>query len=83
MRATPNESSTTKLWEGLTRAHNGLDLTSSELRIETGQVSEPIVETTRVGVDYAGEWAAKPWRFYLEGNPWVSRKAKRAGGSGS
>jgi len=69
---------------GLTRAHNGLDLTSSELRIEPGEVSEPVVETTRVGVDYAGEWAAKPWRFYLEGNPWVSRKApKRARGSGS
>ena len=51
---------------------------------EPGEVSEPVVETTRVGVDYAGEWAAKPWRFYLEGNPWVSRKApKRARGSGS
>jgi len=35
------------------------------------------VESARVGVDYAGEWALKPWRFYEEGNPWVSRPAKR------
>jgi DNA-3-methyladenine glycosylase len=65
---------------GLSRAHNGLDLTgSSELWLEPGGHLEGIVETTRVGVDYAGEWALKPWRFYLEGNPWVSRPVKRAG----
>jgi DNA-3-methyladenine glycosylase len=62
---------------GLTRVHNGLDLTCSELLIEPGCAGEPIVETTRIGVDYAGEWAAKPWRFYLEGNPWVSKKAPK------
>ncbi len=27
----------------------------------------------RVGVDYAGEWANRPWRFWLAGNPSVSR----------
>lgn len=27
----------------------------------------------RVGVDYAQEWAAKPLRFYLRGNPHISR----------
>lgn len=64
---------------GLSREQNGLDLTGSELWVEVGPpVAEPIVETTRIGVDYAGEWAAKPWRFYLEGNRWVSRPLKPA-----
>jgi DNA-3-methyladenine glycosylase len=33
-----------------------------------------IVSTTRIGVDYAGEDARLPWRFYLRDNPWISRK---------
>jgi DNA-3-methyladenine glycosylase len=27
----------------------------------------------RVGVDYAGEWAAHPWRFWVKGHPSVSK----------
>jgi DNA-3-methyladenine glycosylase len=34
----------------------------------------PIVRRPRIGVSYAGEWAAKPLRFYLDGNEFVSRK---------
>ena len=33
-----------------------------------------VVQRPRVGVDYAGDWAARPLRFYLEGNSHVSRK---------
>jgi len=33
-----------------------------------------IVETTRIGVEYAGECALKPWRFYIKDNPFVSRR---------
>ena len=33
-----------------------------------------IVARPRIGVDYAGEWAARPLRFYIEGNGWVSKK---------
>lgn len=33
-----------------------------------------IVATTRIGIEYAGQWAKKPWRFYLKDNPFVSRK---------
>ena len=29
---------------------------------------------SRVGVDYAGEWATKPLRFLIADNPFVSRK---------
>lgn len=31
----------------------------------------------RVGVDYAGEWAARPWRFWVSGNAHVSRAGSR------
>ena len=34
---------------------------------------EDIVSTGRVGVDYAGEWASKPLRFYIRGNKCVSK----------
>ena len=27
----------------------------------------------RVGIDYAQDWVARPWRFWLRGNPFVSR----------
>ncbi|TNN79534.1 DNA-3-methyladenine glycosylase [Liparis tanakae] len=31
-----------------------------------------IVSAPRVGIESHGEWAKKPWRFYLRGNPCVS-----------
>lgn len=34
---------------------------------------EEVVETTRVGIDYAGEYAKKPWRFFIKGNTFVSK----------
>ena len=33
-----------------------------------------IVERPRIGVDYAGDWAQRPLRFYVQGNPFVSRR---------
>jgi DNA-3-methyladenine glycosylase len=32
-----------------------------------------IVKRPRVGVDYAGPWARRHLRFYIQGNPFVSR----------
>jgi len=32
-----------------------------------------IMSGPRVGIDYAEEWVDKPWRFWLKGNPHVSR----------
>src|SRR5699024_190254 len=51
---------------------------------DTGQTVNPsagaalpgsmdIVSRPRIGVDYAGEWAGKPLRFYIGGNAWISR----------
>lgn len=55
---------------------NGQDLLSDDLYIATPRTEEKftIIERARVGVDYAGEWAAKELRFYIEGNAFVSRK---------
>jgi DNA-3-methyladenine glycosylase len=35
-----------------------------------------VLRSPRVGVDYAGAWAKKPWRFTEALNPWVSRPPK-------
>lgn len=61
---------------GIDRTLNGHDLTAGELVF-----AEPdgppgrfgITSGPRVGVAYAGEWAARPLRFWVEGNPYVSR----------
>lgn len=56
---------------GIDRALNRMDLTSGrELWIEdrSERVSESAISRLpRIGVDYAGEWAAKPYRFRLNG----------------
>ncbi len=61
---------------GIDRRHNGLDLVNGPLTFSTGFRSETfrMIERPRIGVEYAGEWAAKPLRFYIEGDPFVSRK---------
>lgn len=33
-----------------------------------------VVAAKRIGVDYAGAYKDKHWRFYLKGNEWVSKK---------
>jgi DNA-3-methyladenine glycosylase len=60
----------------ITRSHNAADLTVSPLYIKDSLPipQEDIVEKTRIGVDYAGEWKKKPWRFYIKGNAFVSVK---------
>ena len=35
-----------------------------------------VVATPRIGVDYAGEWAQKPWRFVDADSPHLSRKLR-------
>lgn len=53
---------------------NGADLTSGVLWVEDRKLPPGPIETSpRVGVDYAGEYRDKPWRFYIRGNPHVSR----------
>lgn len=57
---------------GITRQHNGADLTEGPLSICRGKImQEKIVATTRIGIK---EGAELPLRFYIEGNPYISRK---------
>jgi len=52
---------------------NGADLTGNMLWIEDRQLDAGDIEAApRIGVDYAGAYKEKPWRFYIRGNPHVS-----------
>jgi len=57
------------------RRLNGHDLTGDDFHIADPPVPEPlsIVKKPRVGVDYAGKWARRLLRFYLRGNPFISK----------
>ena len=56
------------------RALNGKILSQDYLYIEEGEDVRNIIETKRIGIDYAGEDANLPLRFYIENNPYVSVK---------
>jgi DNA-3-methyladenine glycosylase len=55
---------------GIEMHHNRHDLLAGEMIwIEDRGVRVPVREvkrTSRIGVDYAGDWAKKPWRFVWE-----------------
>jgi len=55
---------------------NGHDLLSDDLYVAEPAMRErfKIVRARRVGVDYAGHWARRLLRFYIKGNPFVSRR---------
>jgi DNA-3-methyladenine glycosylase len=59
---------------GVSKQQNKLDLTVPPLYIKDAPavLRKDVLETTRVGVDYAGEWKNNPWRFYIKGNRYVS-----------
>jgi DNA-3-methyladenine glycosylase len=63
---------------GLTKIHNGLDMSKPPLYITNGQTidAQNIAQAPRVGVDYAGDHKDRPWRFYIKNNPYVSVKPK-------
>lgn len=57
------------------RKLNGIDLCGNRLYIEEGENKDfNIVQTTRIGIDYAEEARDFPYRFYIENNPYVSVK---------
>ena len=62
---------------GLATLHTGYSLYEGEIYIGDDGYrprKTEIIATPRIGVDYAGEDAALPYRFYLKGNPYVSGK---------
>lgn len=54
---------------------NSHDLTSDNFYIATFPKLDSFVtiKKPRVGIDYAGSWAKKLLRFYIKGNPFISR----------
>lgn len=69
------------------RQLNGIDLVVSEdlwlAEPSDGRLPKAaqIASGPRIGVDYAGDWASKPLRFWIEGDANVS-KARSLGGKG-
>jgi DNA-3-methyladenine glycosylase len=60
---------------GLLTSHTGTSLHGNEIWIgDDGYRPKrgEIIATPRIGVDYAGEDASLPYRFFLKGNPYVS-----------
>jgi DNA-3-methyladenine glycosylase len=65
---------------GIDRRLDGVDLTrGGAVGIASGArvAAERIARGPRVGVDYAGRWAAEPLRFWIAGHPAVSRAPGR------
>jgi DNA-3-methyladenine glycosylase len=89
----PVEGITDKTWGpgllcramNIDRSLNGTDLLGNKLWLERPSTRKPVRVTRarRIGVDYSGDWAKKPWRFYDRDSPYVSTVSaavrKRAG----
>ncbi len=61
---------------GLTKIHNGIDLQDNVIWLEDHGLmytDDRIVSSARVGMNFDGPFKTIPWRFYVKGNPFVSR----------
>jgi DNA-3-methyladenine glycosylase len=83
-RAEDLSSGPAKLTEALAidRSLDGVDLRSSPAlfveRVHRRMLpGHRIVASPRIGVDYAGPWAARPLRFFVRGNRHLSRPERR------
>jgi len=59
---------------------NGADLCGQRLWLEHPSLPAPPVRigtSTRIGVEYAGPWARRPWRFFDRGSSYVSTASAR------
>jgi len=62
---------------GIDRTLDRADLLGGRVWIEAANrvASSAIACGPRIGVEYAGAWRAKPWRFWIRNNPFISRRA--------
>jgi DNA-3-methyladenine glycosylase len=60
---------------GINRSLNGEDLSGDRIWVEEYKnfKKSEIVSGPRIGIDYAKEFVEVPWRFWVKGNPFVSR----------
>jgi len=78
LKATDLCSGPAKLCQAMAidRQRDGIDLIrADDLFVERDRAVGPskIIASPRIGVAYAREWADKPLRFHIDGNPHVSR----------
>ncbi|MGE5677690.1 MAG: DNA-3-methyladenine glycosylase [Pseudomonadota bacterium] len=61
---------------GIGKKENGADLCGDSLFLRTPQTSQAFVikSSPRINIDYAGEYKDKPWRFFVEGSRYVSKR---------
>jgi DNA-3-methyladenine glycosylase len=61
---------------GIDKTFNGADLLGEKVWLEEGETfsGAQIASGKRIGIDYAEEFAEKPWRFWAKDNSFVSRK---------
>jgi DNA-3-methyladenine glycosylase len=61
---------------GIDRGLNGADLLGERIWLEEGRKfsAKEIAVGPRIGIDYAAEDAAKPWRFWVKDNMFVSKR---------
>lgn len=63
---------------GIDRSFDGADLLGDRIWIEPGDrvPARRISRGPRVGIDYAERWIDRPWRFWISGSPFVSRRER-------
>lgn len=64
---------------GIDRTFDGADLLGDRVWIEEGARRirpAEVASGPRIGIDYAAEWAHRPWRFWIRDNPHVSRRER-------
>ena len=59
---------------GIERGANGVDLVRGRLRLLDAPMvaGHDVARTPRIGIDYAGDWVSRPWRFVVRGSAAVS-----------
>ena len=56
------------------RRLNGADLLTGPVRVARGRAPDVIERTTRIGVEYAGDWTDRPLRYVIRDDPHRSRR---------
>lgn len=61
---------------GINAGFKNSDLLGEKIWLEDFQIVEnsEVANGKRIGIDYAEEFAEKPWRFWMQNNSYVSRK---------
>ncbi|HRW58149.1 MAG TPA: DNA-3-methyladenine glycosylase [Chlamydiales bacterium] len=63
---------------GIGMEHNQIPFKKDLIWIENNKAytDDEIISCKRIGIDYAQEFALKPWRYLIKDHPWVSQKKK-------